>query len=137
MVVCWSKRGRSLQRRGEALGGCSGGLCRWTTMVLGGDKEEGGKERRLTWCGERLVGPVVDWWYRRGWRRRRRVIVEPADMVGSWSGRGRSLQRRGKARGGCNGGLCHWTTAVLGGQRGKRKKEEAYLAWVETSWPCC
>jgi len=53
--------------RGEALGGCSGGLCRWTMMVLGGgDKEEGGKERRLIWCGERPVGPVVDWWYRRG-----------------------------------------------------------------------
>jgi hypothetical protein len=32
----------------------------------GGDKEEGGKERRLTWHGERLVGPVVDRWWSRG-----------------------------------------------------------------------
>jgi hypothetical protein len=31
-----------------------------------GDKEEGGKDRRLTWHGERLVGPVVDRWWSRG-----------------------------------------------------------------------
>jgi len=24
-----------------------------------------------------------------------------------------------------------------GGQRERRKREEAYLAWGEASWPCC
>jgi len=29
---------------------------------VGGGGGGGGERRRLTWYGERLAGPVVDWW---------------------------------------------------------------------------
>ncbi|KAL9394202.1 hypothetical protein Peur_013487 [Populus x canadensis] len=51
MVGCWSKRDRSLQRRGEARGSCSGGLCHWTTTVLGGTKRKEEKRGGLPGVG--------------------------------------------------------------------------------------
>ncbi|KAJ6997454.1 hypothetical protein NC653_013904 [Populus alba x Populus x berolinensis] len=47
-------------------------------------------------------------------------------MVGCWSRRGRSLQRRGEARNGCNG-FCHWTTTCAGGIKRKEEKRRVLL----------